>query len=76
MCSQLQISVLKDNLSKADAEVHELDKIVDQVREVSGEKLLMKICGKPSSPPPFTGFAQQRFSCETMQAIATVASRT
>lgn len=42
--------MLKDNLSKADAEVHELDKIVDQVREVSGEKLLMKSWGKSSLP--------------------------
>lgn len=50
--------MLKDNLSKADAEVHELDKIVDQVREVSGEKLLMKSWGKSSLPSSSSSFCR------------------
>ena len=33
--------MLKDNLRKTDTEVHELDKIVDQVREVRDEKWLI-----------------------------------
>ena len=36
-CTHLQINTLKENLSKAEAEVCELDKLVDQVREVCEE---------------------------------------
>lgn len=35
--SHLQISTLKENLTRADCEVAELDRLVDQVREVSND---------------------------------------
>jgi len=37
LCVYFQINTLKENLCKAEAEVCELDKLVDQVREVYKE---------------------------------------